>query len=59
MINYENKTNRRKNGKRGTASRYYAPNRRDTPEDFFPMSKAVFRLGLDYGEGAFLACLMY
>ncbi len=39
--------------------RYYDPKRRDNPGDFFPMPKAVFRLGLDYGEIALLAFLMY
>ena len=34
-------------------------NKRDNPGDFFPMPKAVFRLGLDYGEIALLAFLMY
>ena len=43
----------------GTALRYYDPKRRDNPGDFFPMPKAVFRLGLDYGEIALLAFLMY
>ena len=35
--------------------RYYDPKRRDNPGDFFPMPKAVFRLGLDYGEITLLA----
>ena len=39
--------------------RYYDPKRRDNPGDFFPMPKAVFRLGLDYGEIALLCFLMY
>ena len=39
--------------------RYYDSKRRDNPGDFFPMPKAVFRLGLDYGEIALLAYLMY
>ena len=39
--------------------RYYDPKRRDNPGDFFPLPKAVFRLGLDYGEIAVLAFLMY
>lgn len=43
----------------GTALRYYDPKRRDNPGDFFPMPKAVFRLGLDAGEIALLAFLMY
>ena len=34
-------------------------NKRDNPGDFFPMPKAVFRLGLDSGEIAVLAFLMY
>ena len=33
--------------------------KRDNPGDFFPMPKAVFRLGLDYGEIALLCFLMY
>ena len=37
----------------------YDLNRRDNPGDFFPMPKAVFRLGLDYGEIALLCFLMY
>ena len=39
--------------------RYYDPKRRDNPGDYFPMPKAVFRLGLDAGEIALLAFLMY
>ena len=39
--------------------RYYDPKRRDNPGDFFPMPKAVFRFGLDYGEIALFAFLMY
>ena len=42
----------------GTALRY-DPNRRDNPGDYFPLPKAVFRLGLDYGEIALIAFLMY
>ena len=38
---------------------YSYNNKRDNPGDFFPMPKAVFRLGLDYGEIALLAFLMY
>ena len=34
-------------------------NKRDNPGDFFPLPKAVFRLGLDYGEIAVLCFLMY
>ena len=37
----------------------YDLNRRDNPGDFFPMPKAMFRLGLDYGEIALLCFLMY
>ena len=33
--------------------------KRDIPGEYFPMPKAVFRLGLDYGEIALLAFLMY
>ena len=39
--------------------RYYDPKRRDNPGDYFPLPKAMFRLGLDYGEIALLAFLMY
>ena len=38
---------------------YHYPNKRDNPGDFFPMPKAAFRLGLDSGEIAVLAFLMY
>ena len=38
---------------------HYYPNKRDNPGDFFPMPKAAFRLGLDSGEIAVLAFLMY
>ena len=38
---------------------HHYQNKRDNPGDFFPMPKAVFRLGLDYGEIALLAFLMY
>ena len=37
----------------------YNPNRRDNPGDFFPLPKAVFRLGLDAGEIAVYAFLMF
>ena len=37
----------------------YDPNRRDNPGDFFPLPKAIFRLGLDAGEIAIYAYLMY
>ena len=33
--------------------------KRDTPGDFFPLPKSVFRLGLDYGEIAVYSFLMY
>lgn len=39
--------------------RYYDPKLRDNHRDFFSMPKAVSRLGLDYGEIALLALLMY
>ena len=39
--------------------RYNDPNRRDYPGDYFPMPKAAFLLGLNYGEIAVLAYLMY
>lgn len=38
---------------------HHYQNKRDTPGDFFPMPKAAFRLGLDSGEIAVLAFLMY
>ena len=38
---------------------YSYNNKRDIPGEYFPMPKAVFRLGLDYGEIALLAFLMY
>lgn len=38
---------------------HYNLHARDNPGDFFPMPKAVFRLGLDSGEIAILAFLMY
>ena len=38
---------------------YHYPNKRDNPGDFFPMPKSAFRLGLDSGEIAVLAFLMY
>ena len=38
--------------------RYY-PNKRDNPGDFFPLPKSIFRLGLDAGEIAVYAYLMY
>lgn len=34
-------------------------NNRDSPGDYFPMPKAVFRMGLNAGEIAVLAYLMY
>ena len=37
----------------------YDPNRRDNPGDFFPLPKSIFRLGLDAGEIAIYAYLMY
>ena len=37
----------------------YDPNKRDNPGDFFPLPKAIFRLGLDAGEIAIYAYLMY
>ena len=37
----------------------YNPNKRDNPGDFFPLPKAIFRLGLDAGEIAIYAYLMY
>jgi len=37
----------------------YNSHRRDNPGDFFPLPKSVFRLGLDYGEIAVYAYLMY
>ena len=39
--------------------RYYNSKRRDTPGDYFPLPKAIFRLGLGAGEIAVLAFLMY
>ena len=39
--------------------RKYDPNKRDNPGDFFPLPKAIFRLGLDAGEIAIYAYLMY
>ena len=39
--------------------RKYDPNRRDNPGDFFPLPKSIFRLGLDAGEIAIYAYLMY
>ena len=39
--------------------RYYDPKRRDNPGDFFPLPKSIFRLGLDAGEIAICAYLMY
>ena len=38
---------------------HHYQNKRDNPGDFFPMPKAAFRLGLDSGEIAVLAFLMY
>jgi biotin operon repressor len=38
---------------------YSYNNKRDKPGEYFPMPKAVFRLGLDHGEIALLAFLMY
>ena len=38
---------------------HHYQNKRDIPGDFFPMPKAAFRLGLDSGEIAVLAFLMY
>ena len=37
----------------------YDPNKRDNPGDFFPLPKSIFRLGLDAGEIAIYAYLMY
>ena len=37
----------------------YDPNKRDNPGDFFPLPKAIFRLGLDAGEIVIYAYLMY
>lgn len=37
----------------------YNPNRRDIPGDYFPTPKAIFRLGLDFGEIAVYLFLMY
>ena len=37
----------------------YDPNKRDNPGDFFPLPKAIFRLGLDSGEIVIYAYLMY
>ena len=37
----------------------YGYNKRDIPGEYFPMPKTVFRLGLDSGEIAVLAFLMY
>ena len=37
----------------------YDPNKRDTPGDFFPLPKSIFRLGLDSGEIVIYAYLMY
>ena len=39
--------------------RKYDPNKRDNPGDFFPLPKSIFRLGLDAGEIAIYAYLMY
>ena len=39
--------------------RYYNSKRRDTPGDYFPLPKALFRLGLGAGEITVLAFLMY
>ena len=38
---------------------HHYQNKRDNPGDYFPMPKAAFRLGLDSGEIAVLAFLMY
>ncbi len=38
---------------------YKNPKRWDCPGEYFPMPKAVFRLGLAFGEIALLAFLMY
>ena len=38
---------------------YYYQNRRDYPGDYFPVPKAIFRMGLNPGEIAVLAYLMY
>lgn len=43
----------------GTRLRYYDSSRRDNPGDYFPLPKAIFRLGLDSGEIAVYAFLMY
>ena len=37
----------------------YNSNRRDNPGDYFPLPKSIFRLGLDSGEIAVYAFLMY
>lgn len=38
---------------------YYYQKRRDYPGDYFPVPKAIFRMGLNAGEIAVLAYLMY
>ena len=45
--------------KYGGSLLHYNQHSRDNPGDFFPMPKAAFRLGLDSGEIAVLAFLMY
>ncbi len=38
---------------------YYDERRRDNPGDYFPLPKVIFHLGLNAGEIAVLAYLMY
>ena len=38
---------------------YYPSNKRDTPGEYFPLPKSIFRLGLSSGEILVYAFLMY